>query len=103
MYPQQKHAREWMRIMKKLDEMSPAERIKYISEHRAKENERRYKQTHRNGFKSESTGPIFLEEDTQNHNTADTIDKTVNLLWTNTGQYETMLSQMLRETVALEE
>ena len=49
------------------------------------------------------TGSIFLEEDTQNHNTVDTIDKTVNLMWTNTGQYETMMSQMLCEAVDLEE
>ena len=91
------------RRYRKLAEMCPAERSKYICERRAKENERRYKQTHRTGSKSESTGPIFLEEDTQNHNTADTIDKTVNLLWTNTGQYETIMSQMLHETVDLEE
>ena len=91
MYPQQK----WMRITKKLDEMSQAERIKY----RAKINERRYTQIHGTGSKSESTGPIFLEEDTQNHNTAKTIDKTVNLLWSNTGQYETMLRQLLHDTV----
>ena len=83
--------------------MSPAERIKSICEHRAKKNERRCTQIHGTGSKSDSTGPIFLEEDTQNHNTAETIDKTVKLLCTNTGQYETMISQMLRETVDLEE
>ena len=91
------------RRYRKLAEMCPAERSKYICERRAKENERRYKQTHRTGSKSESTGPIFLEEDTQNHNTAATIDKTVKLLWTNAGQYETMMSQMLRDTVDPEE
>ena len=99
MYPQQKCARNRMRIKKKLDEMSPAERIKY----RAKINERRYTQIHGTGSKSDSTGPIFLEEDTRNHNTAETIDKTVNLLWTNTGQYETMMRQLLHDTVDLEE
>ena len=82
MYPLQKYARDRMRIKKKLNEMSPDERIKYLCEHRAKTNERRYTQIHGAGSKSESTGPIFLEEDTQNHNTADTIDKAVNLLWT---------------------
>ena len=33
MYPQQKYARDRMRMKKKLDEMSPDERIKYICEH----------------------------------------------------------------------
>ena len=103
MYPLQKYARDRMRIKKKLNEMSPDERIKYLCEHRAKRNERRYTQIHGTGSKSESTGPIFLEEDTQNHNTAETIDKTVKLLWSNTGQYETMLRQLLHDTVELEE
>ena len=83
--------------------MSPEERSTYISEHRAKERERKYIQIHRPGSKRESTGPIFLEADTQNHNTAATIDKTVKLLWTNAGQYETMLSQLLRDTEDPEE
>ena len=85
MYPQQKYTRDWMRMKKKLAEMSPEERTKYTSKHRAKVNEARYRKTHRIGSKSDSTGPIFLEEDTQNHNTSGTIDKAVNLLWTNTG------------------
>jgi len=99
MYPQQKYTRDWMRLKKKLVEMSPEVLTKYISEHRAKVNEARYTKTHTIGSKSDSTGPIFLEEDTQNHNMADTIDKTVNLLWTNTGQYETMMRQLLYDTV----
>ena len=33
MYPQQKYAHDQRRIKKKLDEMSPAEQIKYICEH----------------------------------------------------------------------
>ena len=45
----------------------------------------------------------YTELVTQNHNTAETIDKTVNLLWTNTGQYETMMSQLLCDTVDPEE
>ena len=61
-------------LKKKLDEMSPEERTKYTSEHRAKVNEARYRKIHTIGSKSDSTGPIFLEEDTNNHNTADTID-----------------------------
>ena len=99
MYPQQKNKRDWMRMKKRLAEMSPEERTKYTSEHRAKVNEARYRKTHRIGSKSDSTGPIFLEEDTQNHNTSGTIDKAVNLLWTNTGQYETMMRQLLYDTV----
>ena len=79
--------------------MSPEVRTKYIFEHRANVNEARYRKTHTISSKSDSTGPIFLEEDTQNHNTADTINKAVNLLWTNTGQYETMLRQLLYDTV----
>ena len=75
----------------------------YISKHRAKENENRYTQIHRTGSKSYSTGPIFLEQDTQNPNMADTIDKTINLLWTNTGQYETMMSQLFCDTEDPEE
>ena len=99
MYPQQKYTRDWMRLKKRLAEMSPEEWTKCTSEHRAKVNEARYTKTHRTGSKSDSTGPIFLEEDTQNHNTAGTIDKAVNLLWTNTGQYETMMRQLLYDTV----
>ena len=34
---------------------------------------------------------------------ADKIDKTINLLWTNTGQYETMMSQLLCDTEDPEE
>ena len=65
MYPQQKYTRDWMRLKKKLVEMSPEERTKYRSEHCAKVNEARFRKTHRIGSKSDSTGPIFLEEDTQ--------------------------------------
>ena len=39
MYPQQKNKRDWMRMKKRLAEMSPEERTKYTSEHRAKVNE----------------------------------------------------------------
>ena len=52
MYPQQKYARDWMRIKKKLDEKSRAEKIKYLFKCRAKENERRYTQIYRTGSKS---------------------------------------------------
>ena len=73
MYPQQKYTRDWMRLKKRLAEMSPEERTKYTSEHRAKVNEARYRKTHRIGSKSDSTGPIFLEAVSYTHLTLPTI------------------------------